>query len=68
MIVEKVEKVSSRMQDFKQNQTPLDLRLLFSCFTSDVIREYCFANCFERGARKGIAAGVSLVSVFWAHG
>ena len=47
MIVEKVEKVSGRMQDFKKNQTPLDLRLLFSCFTSDIISEYCFANCFD---------------------
>lgn len=47
IILEKVEKVSSRLQEFQQNETPLDLRLLFSCFTSDVISEYCFSNFFD---------------------
>lgn len=47
MIAEKVEKMCSRLQGFRQNQTPLDLRLLFSCFTSDIISDYCFPNCFD---------------------
>jgi cytochrome P450 len=47
ILVEKVNKVCSRLQEWKENKTPMDLRLLFSCMTTDIITEYCFPSCFD---------------------
>ncbi|KAF1975671.1 cytochrome P450 [Bimuria novae-zelandiae CBS 107.79] len=30
----------------RKSKTPVDLRLLFSCFTTDIITQYAFPNCF----------------------
>jgi cytochrome P450 len=46
-LVEKVEKTCSRLQQFKDRKTPVDLRLLFSCMTTDIITDYAFPNCFD---------------------
>lgn len=46
-LVEKVYKVCGRLQEYKENNTPMDLRLLFSSMTTDIITEYCFPNCFD---------------------
>lgn len=47
MILDKVEKTSSRLDQFKKSQIPVDLRLLFSCMTTDIITEYAFPHCFN---------------------
>jgi cytochrome P450 len=46
-LVETVDKTCARLDEFKKNKTPIDLRLLFSCFTTDVISTYAFPNCFN---------------------
>jgi cytochrome P450 len=46
-LVEKVEKTCSRLQEFKDKKMPMDLRLLFSCMTTDIITDYAFPNCFD---------------------
>lgn len=45
-IVEKVNLMCGRLQGFRASKTPVDLRLLFSCYTTDVITQYAFPNCF----------------------
>ncbi|KAL9622284.1 MAG: hypothetical protein Q9160_003295 [Pyrenula sp. 1 TL-2023] len=47
MIREKVEKTCFRLSEVKTTRTPVDLRLLFSCMTTDVITEYAFPRCFD---------------------
>ena len=47
MIREKVEKTCARLQECKKIGTPLDLRLLFSCMTTDIITDYAFPHCFN---------------------
>jgi hypothetical protein len=47
MLREKVEKTCSRLQQGKETRTPIDLRLLFSCMTTDIITEYAYSNCFH---------------------
>lgn len=47
MLQEKVEKVCSRLTGFEKSKQPVDLRLLFSCMTTDVITEYAFPHCFD---------------------
>ncbi|KAF2652803.1 cytochrome P450 [Lophiostoma macrostomum CBS 122681] len=46
-LVEKVTKTCNRLEEFKRNKTPVDLRLLFSCLTTDIITEYAFPHCFN---------------------
>ena len=47
MLHEKVEKVCSRLARARDTRNPIDLRLLFSCMTTDIITEYAFPNCFN---------------------
>ncbi|KAL8857493.1 MAG: hypothetical protein Q9178_005987 [Gyalolechia marmorata] len=47
MIQEKVEKTCSRLEEFRRTSTPVDLRLLFSCMTTDIITDYAFPHCFD---------------------
>lgn len=47
MITEKVEKTCSRLEEHKKSQSPIDLRLLFSCMTTDIITAYVFPHCFD---------------------
>ena len=47
MIREKVERTCSRLSNAKATQTVIDLRLLFSCMTTDIVTEYAFPHCFE---------------------
>lgn len=47
MIREKIEKTCSRLSEVKATGSPIDLRLLFSCMTTDVITEYAFPHCFD---------------------
>lgn len=47
MLAEKVEKTCSRLQEFKESGEPVDLRLLFSCMTTDIITDYAFPHCFN---------------------
>lgn len=46
-IVAKVEKTCQRLQQFQRSRTPVDLRLLFSCMTTDIITDYAFPDCFD---------------------
>ncbi|KAH6677138.1 putative cytochrome P450 [Halenospora varia] len=47
MLVEKVNKACSRLQESKDAGTPIDLRLLFSCMTTDILTDYAFPHCFD---------------------
>ena len=47
MIRGKVEKTCSRLEEFKRSAQPVDLRLLFSCMTTDIITDYAFPQCFN---------------------
>lgn len=47
MIREKVEKSCLRLEECKKSGTPMDLRLLFSCMTTDIITDYAFPHCFN---------------------
>ena len=47
MIREKVEKTCSRLEEARKTKTPIDLRLLFSCMTTDFITAYAFPDCFN---------------------
>ena len=47
MLVGKVNKTCGRLSEFKESKTPVDLRLLFSCMTTDIITEYAFPQCFD---------------------
>ncbi|KAL9122968.1 MAG: hypothetical protein Q9187_000475 [Circinaria calcarea] len=47
MLQEKIEKFCSRLEGFRTSGEPVDLRLLFSCFTTDVITEYAFPHSFD---------------------
>lgn len=40
-------KVCSRLSEFENSKQPVDLRLLFSCMTTDIITEYAFPHCFN---------------------
>jgi cytochrome P450 len=46
VIVDKVNQACERMEGFKASKTPVDLRLLFSCMTTDIVTHYAFPNCF----------------------
>lgn len=45
-LAEKVNQTCGRLHEFKESKTPVDLRLLFSCMTTDMITEYAFPHCF----------------------
>ncbi|KAF7509483.1 hypothetical protein GJ744_008046 [Endocarpon pusillum] len=47
MLQEKVERVCIRLTEAQRSGQPIDLRLLFSCMTTDIITEYAFPNCFD---------------------
>jgi cytochrome P450 len=47
MLVEIVNKTCERLEHFRKNKTPVDLRLLFSCSTTDTITSYAFPNSFN---------------------
>lgn len=47
MLQEKVDKVCSRLTEFQKSKQPVDLRLLFSCMTTDIITDYAFPHCFN---------------------
>ncbi|MCJ1438149.1 hypothetical protein MMC27_007536 [Xylographa pallens] len=47
MIHEKVEKTCSRLDEYKKSGAPMDLRLLFSCMTTDIITDYAFPHSFN---------------------
>ena len=44
---EKVFKVCERLAGFQKSKQPIDLRLLFSCMTTDIVSEYAFPHCFD---------------------
>jgi cytochrome P450 len=46
VIVDKVNQACERLEGFKASKTPVDLRLLFSCMTTDIVTHYAFPNCF----------------------
>lgn len=45
--MEKVNKTCERLQEVKESGSQIDLRLLFSCMTTDIITSYAFRNCFD---------------------
>lgn len=45
-LIEFVNQTCHRLQDFKDSKSPVDLRLLFSCMTTDIITDYAFPHCF----------------------
>ena len=47
MLQEKIDKVCSRLTEFEKSEQPIDLRLLFSCMTTDIITDYAFPHCFD---------------------
>jgi hypothetical protein len=47
MLREKVEKVCIRLTEVQKSEQPMDLRLLFSCMTTDIITEYAFPHYFN---------------------
>lgn len=47
MLKDKVDKVCTRLTEFQKIKQPIDLRLLFSCMTTDIITEYAFPHCFD---------------------
>ena len=47
LIREKVEKCSNRCEEFKQSQKVLDLRLLFTCLTTDIITQYTLWRSYD---------------------
>ena len=47
MLKEKVEKTCARLAEARGKSTAIDLRLLFSCMTTDIITEYAFPHCFN---------------------
>lgn len=46
IIIDKVKLTCDRLEGFKVSKTPVDLRLLFSCMTTDIVTHYAFPNCF----------------------
>jgi hypothetical protein len=54
-LVEKVNQTCNRLQGFKDSKTPVDLRLLFSCMTTDIITHYAFPSCFNLLADPDLA-------------
>lgn len=48
IVTEKVEKCSSRLKEFKQTGQVVDLRLLLTCLTLDVITEFTLARSYDR--------------------
>jgi len=46
-LVGKVNKTCERLQEVKESGSQIDLRLLFSCMTTDIITSYAFRNCFD---------------------
>ncbi|KAF1949520.1 putative cytochrome P450 [Byssothecium circinans] len=55
VLLEKVNQTCNRLQGFKDSKAPVDLRLLFSCMTTDIITEYAFPNCFDLLADPDLA-------------
>ena len=47
IIREKVENCSARLEEFKNAKAVLDLRLLFTCLTTDIITEYVLARSYD---------------------
>ncbi|KAL8698773.1 MAG: hypothetical protein Q9201_006387 [Fulgogasparrea decipioides] len=47
MVRAKVEKVCSRLEEYRRSNSVMDLRLLFGCMTTDIITEYAFPHCFD---------------------
>lgn len=47
MLQAKIDKVCSRLTEFGKSKQPVDLRLLFSCMTTDIITDYAFPHCFD---------------------
>ena len=45
-LADKVNQTCGRLREFKESNTPVDLRLLFSCMTTDIITDYAFPHCF----------------------
>ena len=47
MISEKVGKACSRLESSRSSGKAMDLRLLFTCLTTDIISEFTFVECFN---------------------
>ena len=47
MLIQKVESTCQWLEKHKRSNAPIDLRLLFSCMTTDIITEYAFPHCFD---------------------
>ena len=47
LIREKVDKCGDRFEEFKHSQKVLNLRLLFTCLTTDIITQYTLARSYD---------------------
>lgn len=47
MIKQRIEICCSRLEEFRSTKKVLNLRLLFSCFTMDIITEFAFARSYD---------------------
>lgn len=43
-IIEKIDKLCSRLQEFRNTKEPVNMQHAYTALTVDVITEYCFAN------------------------
>lgn len=50
-----IEKMSARIEEFRNQREVLDLRLLFTCFATDVITEYSLGQCKNLLSRPNLA-------------
>ena len=57
MLQAKVDRVCSRLAEFQKTKQPVDLRLLFSCMTTDIITECAFAQCFDLLSTSDLSPG-----------
>lgn len=47
MVKKKVDMCCTRLRGFRESKEAVNLRLLFSCFTTDVVTQYTFAKSFD---------------------
>ena len=55
MLQDKISRVCTRLDEFQRTKQPVDLRLLFSCMTTDMITEYAFPHCFDLLSTPGLS-------------